>query len=163
MATSSSDNTLLALLLALKTLKTPLSETERAKLYEVGEQLELDPDDWEFIREGLIAIIADNPSLKKNFQDILTHLNALDGNQERQLLPTARELAQVNPTDNSIEERSIERRGNVEGEPEFESLEILNTSQKIAKKVLKGSNPVAAARELNWLERITKTFLPPGE
>ena len=84
MATTSSDNTLLALLLALKTLKTPLTETEQAKLYEVGEQLELDPDDWEFIREGLIAIIADNPSLNDNFQYILTHLNALDGNQERQ-------------------------------------------------------------------------------
>ncbi|MDF0554059.1 hypothetical protein [Kamptonema sp. UHCC 0994] len=158
MATSSSDNTLLALLLALKTLKTPLTETERAKLYEVGEQLELDPDDWEFIREGLIAIISDNPSLNENFQDILTHLNTLDGNQERQLLPTGRELAQVNPIDNSIE-----RRGYDEGEPEFESLEILNTSQKVAQKVLKGSNPVVAARELNWLERIIKTFLPPAE
>src|SRR5687768_8207926 len=111
MATTYSDNTPLALLLALKTLKTHLTEIEQPKLYEVGEQLELDPDDWEFIREGLIAIIANNPSLNENFQDILTHLNALEGNQERQLLPTARELAQVNSTDNSIE-----KRGYVEGE-----------------------------------------------
>jgi len=158
MATISSDNTLLALLLALKTLKTPLSKTERAKLYEVSEQLELDPDDWDFIREGLIAIIADNPSLNEKFQDILTHLNGLDGNQERQLLPTAREFAQVNCTDNGIETR-----GYVEGEPELESKEILNTSQKIAQKVLKKENPAAAAGELNWLERIIITFLPPAE
>jgi hypothetical protein len=159
MATTSSDNTLLALLLTLKTLKTPLTETEQAKLYEVGEQLELDPDDWEFIREGLIAIIANNPSLNENFQDILTHLNALEGNQERQLLPTARELAQVNSTDNSIE-----KRGYVEGEPELESKETPNISQKIiTQKVLREANPLAAVGELNWLERIIKTFLSPAE
>ncbi|NEO81030.1 MAG: hypothetical protein F6J99_34390, partial [Moorea sp. SIO4G3] len=49
--------TLLALLLALRELKTPLTQEELDDLADVGHQLALDPDDWEYIAEGLMAII----------------------------------------------------------------------------------------------------------
>jgi hypothetical protein len=42
-------DTLIALFLALSDSSISLSQFEKDRLYEIGEQLELDPDDWEFI------------------------------------------------------------------------------------------------------------------
>ncbi len=65
---SSVTNTLLALLLALRELKAPLTTDEQAVLQNVGQQLALDPEDWEYIKEGLIALIEANAALNHLFK-----------------------------------------------------------------------------------------------
>lgn len=146
---AAASDTLQALLLALSNPKLSLSDSEKDKLFEVGEQLELDPDDWDFISEGLMAIITNNPTLNQIFEAELAQLAAVPNNTKLQLLPTKNELAQI-----FSNESNIEKRGYVEGEPDRESQEILN----LARKVLKDKDPATKTRQLNWIDRI-KNFL----
>ncbi len=91
---SSVTKTLLALLLALRELKAPLSTDEQAVLQNVGQQLALDPDDWDYIKEGLIALIEANATLNHLFKLNKTKLEALDSQLPRDLLPSLAELEQ---------------------------------------------------------------------
>lgn len=89
---SSATKTLLALLMALRELKVPLSTDEQEVLQTVGRQLELDPDYWEEIEEGLLAMIEANAALNHLFQLNKAKLEALDGQIPRELLPSLAEL-----------------------------------------------------------------------
>lgn len=143
MNTVSPDKTLLALFLAFKNLEAPLSQAERAKLYEVGEQLELDPDDWEFISEGLIGIITLNLPLNELFEAAKTQLNVVDISQ---LLPTEKEVAVA------LDTRGVlERRGEEKIEQENRERII-----KVAVKFLMDKNLSAIIKQSSWLERVLK-------
>lgn len=89
---SSATKTLLALLLALRELKVPLSTDEQEVLQNVGRELELDPDYWEETKEGLMAMIKANPALHQLFQLNKAKVDALDGQIPRELLPSLVEL-----------------------------------------------------------------------
>lgn len=141
--------TLQALLLALSHPDVVLSETEKDKLFEVGEQLELDPDDWEFIYNGLIHLIFSNPTLKPIFETEVAILSDIPDNLKLQLLPTATELEQAFSIG-----VNIEKRGYVEGKPDLESQEILNLSRKI----LKEEDPADTVKKLSWIKRIKTMF-----
>lgn len=147
MDTISCENTLLALLLALRNLEDPLSlsPSERAQLYEVGEQLELDPDDWEFIEEGLLAVVTANTFLNKQFQTAKTQLAAVD---IQQLLPTDNDIV----VDLNIL-RVIERRGNGSEEQENRPPIV-----KITWKFLKHDNIALIIKKSTWLERVVKSL-----
>jgi len=147
MKTSSLTRTLLALMLALKNLKAPLGAPTIAQLFEVGEQLQLRPDDWEFIQEGLMATIDDNPDLRQPFQAALTQLDAADRTILPQLLPTEQELTEI-----LSKNGELERRGVGSEESDFESKEIIN----ITIGVLKDDNPPARVQKSSWLDRIVK-------
>ncbi|WP_226591692.1 CHAT domain-containing protein [Microseira wollei] len=86
--------TLLALLLALRELETPLSADEQAVLQDVGQQLAIDPDYWDFIQEGLMAVIEANSALNHLYHSNRAKLDALDGRIPRELLPSLAELEQ---------------------------------------------------------------------
>ena len=91
---SSVTKTLLALLLALRELKASLSTDEQAVLQNIGQQLALDPDDWEYIKEGLIALIEANAALNYSFQHNKAKLDGLDVQIPRELFPSLVELEQ---------------------------------------------------------------------
>ena len=74
---SSIYKTLIALLLALKELPIPLSRDEQAILQDVGQQLDIDPDDWDFIKEQITELIEANYSLNQIFQAKIRKLNGL--------------------------------------------------------------------------------------
>ncbi|MFW6296601.1 MAG: hypothetical protein ACOC04_05360 [Halothece sp.] len=150
MTAPTSDPTLLALMLALRNLDSPLDEATQDQLYEVGEQLELDPDDWEFIKEGLLSIVAENAELYDKFQRFLTQLESLDEQELAQLLPSDSELGEA-IANNQI----VEKRGYLpDVEPQFESSEILNKSRVVAIKTLKDDKPDEKSNRLSWLERV---------
>jgi len=107
-------------MLALKNLRAPLDETTKDQLFEVGEQLELDPDDWEFIQEGLMVTIDANLDLSQPFQAFLTQLNATDSTILPQLLPTKDELAEILSKKSKLE---IRKYGVGSSEPHCESLD----------------------------------------
>ena len=139
--------TLLALLLALKQLETPLTTDERAKLKTKGQQLALDPDDWDYIQEGLMAVIQQNPSLDRLFQTAKVQLEAIDGNIPPELLPTQAEKEAELFAGNQREPQTF---GHQEGEPDLKSDEILN----IAINVLPKEDPAKKAQNLSFLQRI---------
>jgi hypothetical protein len=139
--------TLLALLLALKQLETPLTADERAKLKTKGQQLAIDPDDWDYIQEGLMAIVEQNPSLDRLFQTAKMQLQAIDGNIPIELLPTRQEKEAELFVDDQREPVS---RGYFEGEPDRESDEILNT----AINVLTKEDSAKTAKKLSFLQRM---------
>jgi hypothetical protein len=145
MSDLSREDTLLALLLALKDLEDPLSETERAQLYEVGEQLELDPDDWEFIYEGLRSIVTANKSLNQLLQSAQTKLASLDSHTKLQLMPTDRELAELLPGRDDIEWR---------GDSNSTQLDVaINEIIKITIICLKDKDPSEAVKQSRWINR----------
>jgi hypothetical protein len=156
MSTPPRDTTLLVLLLSLRKIET-LSESDKnllfPRLFEVGEQLELDPDDWDFIFEGLIDIVNKQSVFKQIFQTIETQIKTLDDQTLENLLPTKDELSQAFKL--PIE---IEIRGDDHSQPKFNKPAPL----QITVKVLKSVNPCIAAKQSDWLNRITK-ILPPLE
>jgi len=141
--------TLLALLLALKQLETPLTADEQAKLKTKGQQLALDPDDWDYIQEGLMAVIQQNPSLDRLFQTAKMQLQAIDGNIPIELLPTPQEKEAELFVDDKREPVSF---GYFEGEPDRESDEILTT----AINVLTKEDSAKTAKKLSFLQRMQK-------
>lgn len=144
---------LLALLLALKSLESPLNPDDQAALDTVGQQLELDPvGDWEFIQEGLMAIIDANASLKDLYQNVITQLDSVDGNIPSDCLPTAAELERELP-----KESHLEVFGYFGGNADLESNEISNVSIV----VLRGENSSVTAKKLSFLDRLQK-FLTPS-
>ncbi len=143
---------LLALLLALKSLESPLNPDEQAALYTIGGQLELDPvGDWEFIQEGLMTIIDTNASLKELYHNVITQLDGVDGNIPPDCLPTAAELERELP-----QKSYLEVRGYFEGNADLESNEILNATVV----VLRSDNPAATTKKLSFLEKIQKLLTP---
>jgi hypothetical protein len=141
--------TLLALLLALKQLETPLTADERAKLKTKGQQLAIDPDNWDYIQEGLMAIVEQNPSLDRLFQTAKMQLQAIDGNIPIELLPTPQEKEAELFVDDKREPVSF---GYFEGEPDRESDEILTT----AINVLTKEDSAKTAKKLSFLQRMQK-------
>jgi hypothetical protein len=143
--------TLQALLLALSYPEVSLNALEKDRLFEVGEQLELDPHDWEFIWEGLKAIITNNPPLSQAFDTESARLKNVPSNVRTQLNPTEKELAQIFDS-----ESKIEKRRDFEGEADVEGMDILN----MARKILKEDNPTETIKKLSWIDRIKK-IVPP--
>jgi len=141
--------TLLALLLALKQLETPLTADERAKLKTKGQQLAIDPDNWDYIQESLMAVIQQNPSLDRLFQTAKMQLQAIDGNIPIELLPTRQEKEAELFVDDKREPVSF---GYFEGEPDRESDEILTT----AINVLTKEDSAKTAKKLSFLQRMQK-------
>lgn len=137
---------LLALLLALKQLETPLTADERANLETIGEQLALDPDDWDYIQEGLMAVIQQNPSLDRLFQTAKVQLEAIDGNIPIELLPTQQEKE----TELLPQSRETVTFGYTEGEPDKTSNEIVDVSIN----VLTQKDPSTTTKNLSFLQRI---------
>ncbi len=144
--TTAVPNTLLALLLALKNLEKPLNEGECEALAEVGQQLKLDPDDWDFIEGDLMAIIQANDGLNQVYQQAKARLDTCDRPIPPDLLPTDAELEK-------------DPRARFEGKPDKESNEISNQTVK----VLKTEKPEETAKKLSFLERLSQSLNQPSK
>jgi hypothetical protein len=146
--------TLLALLIALEQLQTPLTPHEKEALENTASQLYLDPDDWDFIKEGLITTIQANPTLYQNYQTALTQLQLVNANIPSEQLPTQKELETELTSDN----KEPTTFGYFEGEPDLESDEILN----VTINVLTRQDPEQAAKKLSFIKRL-QNWLPKSQ
>jgi hypothetical protein len=146
--------TLLALLIALEQLQTPLTPHEKEALENTASQLYLDPYDWDFIKEGLIATIQANPTLYQNYQTALTQLQSASANIPSEQMPTQKELETELTSDN----KEPTTFGYFEGEPDRESDEILN----VTINVLTRQDPEQAAKRLSFLKRL-QNWLPKSQ
>jgi len=144
MNTFSRERTLLTLLLALRNLEDPLSESKQAQLYEVGEQLELDPDDWEFIEEGLLAVVSATTLLDKQFQTAKAQLDSVD---IQKLLPTDNDIVEVNSV------TVIEKRGSNDNR-----VENIPPILEITSKFLKDDNLAVIVKKSKWLDRVANNL-----
>lgn len=149
MDSPSLDQTLLALLLALKNLKVPLTDAERDEFFEIGEQLELDPDDWDFIYEGMIDTIAKNPSLNQLFKAYISQLDPLNGSILLGLLPTEKELKQELSSASDPESLGYKPKKAFSSE----SNELINVT---VVAVLKNDQPKEITQKLSFLKRLQK-------
>ncbi len=145
--TESRKITLLALLVALDKSELDLNSEEREALRDTAQQLYLDPDDWDFIREGLIGTIEANSLLNSEFQNVLTQLQQkLKGNISSEIMPTQKELEIELPP----ETEEPEFRGYLEGEADKNSDEILN----VAIDVLSRKEPEKTVKNLSFIKRL---------
>ncbi|NEO42270.1 MAG: hypothetical protein F6J90_40505 [Moorea sp. SIOASIH] len=90
------NKTLLAFLLALTDLDTPLSQAENKSIKEIGDQLDAQPLAWErYTKPKLLEMIAANPELNQRYQ---TYYNQLDTKVDihPDYLPTEAEIQPVN-------------------------------------------------------------------
>ncbi len=146
-------NTLLAVLLALKNLENPLSEEEGKALASVGQQLRLDPKDWDFIKDDSMAMIKANGALNQAYQQAKAKLDALDRPIPSDLLPTDEELENVLPP-----ESEGGKRAHFEGKPDKQSNEILD----LTVKVLATEKPEETAQKLPYLKRASQSLNQPN-
>jgi hypothetical protein len=147
-------NKLLALLLALRELETPLTTDEQSALTEVAEQLSLNPNAWElFIEPNLLTVIQANPALNQRYQTTLSQLDALEGNIPNDLLPTDAELRQVAPAASQVTTRGF---APVRDDSEFDSNEINNMVMAI--NILATPNPAETTKKLSRFEKL-KQFI----
>lgn len=146
------NNTLLALMIALNELETPLSPDEESALSDVAAQLSLDPDAWESdIEPNLIAIIEANPNLHQLYQAAKNQLDEVNGDIPKDLLPTQSELEQVAPTTAEVATRGFDPETD---ESDFYSNEINN----MVISILATPKPTETTKKLSRFERL-KQFL----
>ncbi len=145
---SSVTKTLLALLLALRELKIPLTTDEQAVLQDVGQQLALDPDYWNFIEEELMAMIEANSTLNHLYQYNKAKLDALDGQIPRKLFPNLAELKQELFRETK---EVITFDGQTKGDPNSKLNEVVS----ITSNILLTENQDQTAKQLIFLERIS--------
>lgn len=153
MPTPPRDTVLLALLLAFRKMTQSLSQSDELilfpQLFEVGEQLQLDPEDWEFIYEGLIYHITKYNVLNQVYEQIYTQIADVDASLLQNLSPTTEEVSQVDNLHTYDGER-----GDYHNQLDLSNPNIL----QIAVTVLKSNNPYIAAQKSDWLNRVTKTL-----
>ncbi|MBD2198394.1 MULTISPECIES: CHAT domain-containing protein [Calothrix] len=145
---SSVTKTLLALLLALKKLEIPLSEDEQALLQDVGQQLALDPDYWEFIEPELITIIQANSTLHQLFEAGKVKLDALDGRIPRELLPS---LAYLEKELFGETKEITTFDGQIKGEPNNQPNPVISLTSSI----LRLSNQDHTVKQLPFIQEIS--------
>ena len=148
METTNLNNTLLALLLALKDSETPLSDTEQSDLSQAAEQLSANPKAWEILIEPrLLAMLEANKPLNQRFQATKSQLDNLGDTMPLNLLPSEAEVEQAapkqkpQPTTRAIPQVSSS---------DLRSTEITN----MAIRVMATPNPSETAKKLNSFEQL---------
>jgi len=147
--------TLLAFLIALAQLQTSLTPDEKEALKKTASQLyfDFDPDNWNLIKEGLVATIRANSVLYQNYQTALVQLQLVNGNIPLEQMPTQNELE----TELTVNNHEPVTYGYFRGEPERESDEIRN----VTIHVLTSQKPDEAAKKLSFLNRLQNWLLKP--
>ncbi|MBK4730818.1 hypothetical protein JJD41_13225 [Oxynema sp. CENA135] len=145
----SANETLLAILLALENLETPLSADEQATLKKTGQRLTMHPKKWESATQKLLEAFESNASFQQCYQAALTQLENFQGNIPPELLPTEEELQQALPSEGKVVKRAY-----FEGQPDRVSNEILN----VVTNVLKTSDPEIPLGKLSLSQRILAFF-----
>ena len=163
--------TLLALLLAIRDSDVTLDSDEQEELFTIGEQLELDPDDWETIATDLMSAINSNPKLKESFtkyQAALISFLATEKGNNLDYLPTSEEVLERLQTGNQtlttlgFKPTQIEKRGfkpkKSQGSP---SLTIIND---IVVPILKSDNSPEVSKKLfqRLLEKLSQFSADSG-
>ncbi|NEO04695.1 MAG: hypothetical protein F6J94_09450 [Moorea sp. SIO1F2] len=93
------NKTLLAFLLALTDLDTPLSQAETKSIKEIGDQLDAQPLAWErYTKPKLLEMIAANPELNQRYQIYSTQLINTRVDIPLEYLPTEAEIQQFDTT-----------------------------------------------------------------
>jgi hypothetical protein len=143
MATQNINNTLLALLLALKDSNTSLSDTEKLEFSEAAEQLAANPKAWEgLIEPRLLDVIKADNALNQRFQMIKLQIESLGDKIPLNLLPTEFELEQVAP----LPKTQLTSRAPLQvSTSDLKSNEITN----MAIRVLSDTNPVETTQKLS--------------
>ena len=149
------NNTLLALMLALNELETPLSSDEESALSDIAAQLSLDPDAWESdIEPNLNEIIAANPHLQQLYQAAKFQLDAVNGDIPQDFLPTQLELEKVVPAMAQVATRGFDPEAD---ESEFHSSEINN----MVIGILANPKPTETTKKLSRFEKLKQFLRPP--
>ncbi len=138
--------TLLILLLALRRLRTPLSESELESFKNEGLALETRPDYWEEIEETLMTIVEENEELNQQFQTIKNKLELLE-EIPTEFLPTWEELeTELTSGDSKPVTFGLEPDDNLDITPTIVAAGI----------ILKSGNPTKLAQNLSFLGRLNR-------
>lgn len=149
MANLGMTKTLLILLLALRELKTPLSNNELEALKNEGFALETSPEYWEDIEKALMAIIKKNEELNRGFQEIKKVLDSVE-EVPPEIFPTWGELEEELPY-----EESHPVTFGVDTDYNFD----ITTTTVAASRILKFANPTELAQNLSCLKRLNEYYI----
>ena len=140
----------LAFLLALQELDSPLSETEKRNLADIGDQLDVQPKAWEsFTQPLLLKTIEANYQLNKRYQFYQSQIDAA-GEISRDLLPTEAEIRQLFPINSPFASRGFAP----DSEPTGYDIQINN----LVIEVSRSKKPEEAVKKLTFLDKV-KQFL----
>lgn len=136
--------TLLAALLALSDLETPLSEDEKSDFRGIAEQLFVEPDNWELVEPALLKLINKTSQLLQLFQNYKSRLDRLEGDIPQ---PTEADLKSFSSQDQSNSEIRLRGAPPRQNGDETKNCELVN----IAIRVME-SNPVETAKNTTYLK-----------
>ena len=140
----------LAFLLALQELDSPLSETEKRNLADIGDQLDVQPKAWKSFTEPLLLkTIEANSQLNQRYQFYQSQLDAA-GEISRDLLPTEAEIRQLFPINSPFAIKGF----TPDSEPTGYDIQISN----VVIAVSRSENPEKAVKKLTFLDKV-KQFL----
>lgn len=145
------NKTLLAFLLSLKDLGLPLTQEEKATLFDIAEQLSVNPsiETWEELTEPtLLTVIQGNESLKQHFQTVKSDLDRLNNTISVELLPTETELDQVAPKKKQPISFVFPDDSDDQNNYEITNMVILTTS-----RILETPQPDETVKKLSRLDR----------
>ncbi|HIK08832.1 MAG TPA: hypothetical protein IGS52_00955 [Oscillatoriaceae cyanobacterium M33_DOE_052] len=149
---TSVDKTLLAFLLALYRLDSPLTGAEVLDLQNnLGTLLELRPDQDAAILGEINKILAKHPELNALYQEAMTKLAPLEGEQLYHRLPPKNLLEQQLGITSSS-------KGYIpQGKPNQKNTEVVNLSRM----VMTSDRPDKAAKNLNFLQEYWELATTP--
>ncbi len=143
------NKTLIALLLAIKELQTPLTKDEQAILQNVGQQLDPDLDYWDDIEEQITALIEGNYSLYQIFQAKIRKLEGLEGRIPKEFLPN---FAEFKKELFGEPKEIVTFDGSTNGEYYDRSTQLIN----ITSTILQTENQDQTTKQLVFLEQISQ-------
>ena len=151
---NSVNNTLLALILAVKNIETPLNKEEEASLSTAAQQFLANAQGWDIIIEPeLMKMINGNPALDQEFQKIkskLDNLSTIPAN----LIPTTEELDSILPA--TSQEPKIFAPPNIKPQ-DLKNNDITN----MAIRVMLNSKSSTTVKKLNRLEKLWEFLNQP--
>ncbi len=146
---NSSNTTLLALMIALSNLDTPLNDDEKDILSEISEEFSVDTDDWDSIQPSLMEIIESNSELNTLFLNAKSQLLALGDSLPDDFFPKKNELAELQKSSEEGKTRGgLPITDDSDFEDDFQGINNMTID------ILSQTNPQEVAKKSTFVDRI---------
>jgi hypothetical protein len=140
------NTTILAFLLALQELDTPLSQEEKKALAEIADQLDVQPKAWEsFTQPLLLKMIIGNELLNQRYQAYKFKLDSLE-TIPSELLPTITEIEQLKRGESLATLKGFE--------PQSEAIGYNQQINNAVIVISRSEQPEETAKKLNFTQKL---------
>jgi hypothetical protein len=146
---SENHNTILAFLLALSDLETPLNDSEKQTLANIATELDLQPLTWtDYIEPILLNMIEFNPQLNQQYIQYKSQLNQFPENSQI-LSEIEQELKSLTFRNTTVTVKGFKPTGNATGyESQINNIVVLISRSEDPETVVKQLSPLDKLKQI---------------